>query len=357
VVLLPHRARRRITEWTACMMLTPELFEGDEFAEGCRRVHLDPVAAAKAIRPLATFSAPEIDRLARLLPQMAEDLERMDRDQVALSGFSQTLAEAYEHIELTHRLSGQMRRLDGPRDFFQAAIDGVIGATSFTWTLLYTENKPWIADASRPMLLTAGECPVRAAGVRTLLGQGVFQNTPGDEAVIFSDERVEGLVGEPDQLVAFPIHRGDRLVGALIAGDKRGDDPQVSTYDTRVIDSVGSFVRSYYEIVCLLHEQQEMFLGSIRAITAALDAKDSYTRGHSERVAHVASELARLAGLGDDEVERIHIAGLMHDVGKIGVPEAVLRKPGRLTDEEFDEIKKHPRIGHDILTGIPQLAD
>ncbi len=64
-----------------------------------------------------------------------------------------------------------------------------------------------------------------------------------------------------------------------------------------------------------------------------------------------------MIGLAEDEIERIHIAGLMHDVGKIGVPEAVLCKPGKLTKEEFDAIKQHPRIGHDILEGIPQLAD
>ncbi|MCC7390008.1 MAG: HD-GYP domain-containing protein [Phycisphaerales bacterium] len=356
-LFLPVRSRRRVTEWTVGMFLTPGVLDAREFTEGCRRVHIDAVAAAKAIRPIATFGEAEIGRLCRLLPRIAEDLGQIDRDQAALSGFSQTLGEAYEHIELTHRLAGQMRHLGGPREFLRDAIEGVLHATGFGWVAIYTDRKPWAAGSDRPMFLTAGDCPAKVSGVRTLLDDGLFDPDAGDESVITSDRRVERLVGQPDQLVAFPIQRGDRVVGVLLAGDKRGDDPQVSTYDTRVIDTVGSFARSYYEIVCLLHEQQEMFLGSLRAITAALDAKDSYTRGHSERVAHLAAELARKAGLGEDEVERVHIAGLMHDVGKIGVAESVLRKAGKLTDEEFAEIKRHPRIGHEILSGIPMLQD
>ena len=92
-------------------------------------------------------------------------------------------------------------------------------------------------------------------------------------------------------------------------------------------------------------------------MSGALDAKDRYTRGHSDRVAYLSAETARVLGLSDEEVERVRIAGIVHDVGKIGVPESVLCKPGRLTDEEFEKIKKHPEIGFRILEGIPGLQD
>lgn len=357
IVLLPVRARRRVSEWTAAMFLTPELFASEEFADACRRVHIDPVAAKKALMPLATFGQAEIDRLAQLLPGMADDLARLDRDGSALEGFSRTLAEAYEHIELTHRLAGRMRKLHEPERFLQDSIDGIMDVTSFGWVAIYLNAQPWTGSTNEPMLLCTGAFPAYMAGVQDLLDSGTLGQNDTDESEIISDARVEQLTGEQDQLIVLPIYRGEQIVGALLAGGKHGDDPQVSTYDTRIIDTVGSFARSYYEIVCLLHEQQEMFLGSLRAITAALDAKDSYTQGHSERVAYLAAELARAVGLDEEEIERIHIAGLMHDVGKIGVPEAVLCKPGKLTDEEFDAIKQHPRIGYDILAGIPQLAD
>ncbi|MCB1155754.1 HD-GYP domain-containing protein, partial [bacterium] len=78
---------------------------------------------------------------------------------------------------------------------------------------------------------------------------------------------------------------------------------------------------------------------------------------HSERVAHLSSQLALAVGYTPEEAERVDIAGLVHDVGKIGVPEAVLCKNGRLTDEEFAEIRRHPQVGYDILRGIPLLQD
>lgn len=92
-------------------------------------------------------------------------------------------------------------------------------------------------------------------------------------------------------------------------------------------------------------------------MTAAIDAKDRYTCGHSARVARLAAQLARRAGADESFAELIHITGLVHDVGKIGVPEAILRKTTRLTPEEFDQVKRHPRIGFDILKDIPALRN
>ncbi len=105
----------------------------------------------------------------------------------------------------------------------------------------------------------------------------------------------------------------------------------------------------------LAQERRELFLGTVRALVAAIDAKDTYTRGHSERVAWLGRELGRVAGLGEDALDRLHVSGLVHDVGKIGIPESILRKPDRLTDEEFDRIKEHPVTGCRILKDVPQL--
>jgi HD-GYP domain-containing protein (c-di-GMP phosphodiesterase class II) len=104
-------------------------------------------------------------------------------------------------------------------------------------------------------------------------------------------------------------------------------------------------------------EQQALFMGSLQALTAAIDAKDPYTGGHSERVAFLSWSLARALGLGEDTADRIRVAGLVHDIGKIGVPEAILCKAGRLTDEEFEAIKRHPEIGHRILRDIDPFQD
>ncbi|GAC1345556.1 MAG: hypothetical protein NVSMB23_21840 [Myxococcales bacterium] len=107
----------------------------------------------------------------------------------------------------------------------------------------------------------------------------------------------------------------------------------------------------------LVLSKKEVFLQTIEAITFALEAKDTYTHGHSYRVAVLASELAREIRLSEAEVERVRLSALLHDVGKIGISEAVLRKPGKLTQQEYLEIQRHPAIGAKILERVGELKD
>jgi hypothetical protein len=102
---------------------------------------------------------------------------------------------------------------------------------------------------------------------------------------------------------------------------------------------------------------KELLVGLTRSLTAALDAKDSYTYGHSERVARIAVELGRELGLHEDELSDIYLAGLLHDIGKIGVPDSLLRKTGPLNPEEFEQIKQHVTIGHNILSDLRPLRN
>jgi putative nucleotidyltransferase with HDIG domain len=104
-------------------------------------------------------------------------------------------------------------------------------------------------------------------------------------------------------------------------------------------------------------ELQTAYIQTIGALAEAVDAKDAYTRGHSERVGVYASKVAREMGLPKLLIERVYIAGLLHDIGKIGVSDAVITKPDRLTEEEYAEIKKHPEIGAKILQPVSFLAD
>ena len=94
----------------------------------------------------------------------------------------------------------------------------------------------------------------------------------------------------------------------------------------------------------------------VEALANAFEAKDVYLRGHSQRVAHLAGAIAQDIGLGEDTVDEIRLAGRVHDVGKIGIREAVLNKPGPLTAEEFEHIRTHVRIGVDILTPLRHLG-
>ena len=102
-------------------------------------------------------------------------------------------------------------------------------------------------------------------------------------------------------------------------------------------------------------ENEQLFLNVVSSLAGAIDAKDTYTNGHSGRVAEYAKEIARRYGYNMKEQSDIYIIGLLHDVGKIGVPDAVINKPGKLTDEEFEYIKKHPVVGSQILKKIKEM--
>jgi putative nucleotidyltransferase with HDIG domain len=104
-------------------------------------------------------------------------------------------------------------------------------------------------------------------------------------------------------------------------------------------------------------ENHELFINSIRALAAAIDAKDPYTRGHSERVARYSSLVAKEMGLPSEDVRRVRLSALLHDVGKIGIDDRIIRKPTALTEEEFEIMKSHPVKGAAIMDAIPELHD
>jgi len=104
-------------------------------------------------------------------------------------------------------------------------------------------------------------------------------------------------------------------------------------------------------------ENRELFLGSIRMLAAAIDEKDPYTRGHSDRVAKYSVMIGQQLGLPSVELDRLRISALLHDVGKIGVDDRVLKKPGALTPEEFQIMKQHPSKGANIMRPVAQLKD
>ncbi|MFT5441403.1 MAG: putative nucleotidyltransferase with HDIG domain [Myxococcota bacterium] len=102
-------------------------------------------------------------------------------------------------------------------------------------------------------------------------------------------------------------------------------------------------------------ELSTAYIQTVRALAEAIDAKDHYTRGHSERVAVYASRIARQMNMRKELIERVYFSGLLHDVGKIGIPDAIITKPSRLNNEEYEEIKKHPEIGAKILEPVEFL--
>jgi HD-GYP domain-containing protein (c-di-GMP phosphodiesterase class II) len=104
-------------------------------------------------------------------------------------------------------------------------------------------------------------------------------------------------------------------------------------------------------------ENRELFLGTVKALAAAIDGKDPYTRGHSERVSRFSVATAQALGLPQDDIEKIRVSALLHDVGKIGIDDRVLKKPAALDDEEFELMKTHPQKGYKIMSQIPAMRE
>ncbi len=119
-------------------------------------------------------------------------------------------------------------------------------------------------------------------------------------------------------------------------------------------DDIESFIARLKQAAA---ENRELFLGSIRMLAAAIDEKDPYTRGHSDRVSKYSILIGTQLQLSPDDLDRLRIASLLHDVGKIGVDDRVLKKPGALTAEEFEVMKQHPSKGANIMRPVAQLKD
>ena len=119
----------------------------------------------------------------------------------------------------------------------------------------------------------------------------------------------------------------------------------------------GSIEKAVEQLKRAAHENHLLFINSVRMLAAAIDAKDPYTRGHSERVARYSIGIGKNLGLNEKEMRDLRISALLHDVGKIGIDDRILRKPGALSEDEFEVMKQHPAKGAAIMSGVAQLID
>jgi putative nucleotidyltransferase with HDIG domain len=152
------------------------------------------------------------------------------------------------------------------------------------------------------------------------------------------------------------LTEGEHVFGWLAAlnhieGGEFGD------IEASLLSSVAAIFGIHGGNLDLYRKRSELLVEIIRALTAAVDAKDPYTCGHSDRVARVAVRLAEELGCDAETVDSLYLAGLLHDIGKIGIDDSILRKAGTLSDDEYEHIKAHVSIGHRILNDLAKLED
>jgi putative nucleotidyltransferase with HDIG domain len=158
------------------------------------------------------------------------------------------------------------------------------------------------------------------------------------------------------RLLTGPIDQLSTSLAAM-ASSRDVTTPLPLTGSSRELDALTQTFNDLMASVALAEAESEAaYTGAIRALAAALDARDPYTAGHSERVSVLSVAIARALDLPDEEVEVLRLGALLHDIGKIGVPDEILRKPTALTDAEFAAIKQHPVLGARILRSVPFLS-
>lgn len=359
VLPLAIRSHRRVTGYRLVVLMTRDLVAGEQWHQMAHLARVDRVAAETELKGGRLLDSSELTRLCELLKWMAGDLDSRDRRDREMDNLSQQLAEAYEELSLLYTLSANMTVKQAPESFLDETLAELRQVTGLKWMILHLSDGEGQLERVRGRTFIAGRNPSEP-GVLTAAARRVLNQTNvGDSARIVADPSSLG-VGVPidglETVMIVPLVREDRVLGVIVGAEK-ADGSDLSSIDSKLAESLGQNVSIFLENVVLYDNMQDMFMGTLRTLVSAIDAKDTYTCGHSERVAHVGRQLAEAAGLDADTVERVYLAGLVHDVGKIGIPEAVLSKPGRLTDEEFAIIKTHPRIGARIIQEIRQMAD
>ena len=309
----------------------------------------EPLPAEAALR-LATVSA------AKLAGE--EEIEQLEEEVEKLSAH---LGSTFEEISLIYRLTQNLKLSSNDEELGRRALEWlseVVPAEGLALLLIPTSEAGHATPDARtqPLLLTHGPCPLAVdtflelierlglrANNRPLVVNHLAQVTPGAQ---FAAVR---------ELVMVPVAEGEHLFGWLAAvnHDRCGE---FGSAEASLLSSVGTMLGIHSGNIDLYRQQAELLTGVVRAMSSAIDAKDPYTRGHSDRVARIAVRLAKELDCDAETIKTIYFSGLLHDIGKIGINDEVLRKPGKLTDEEFEHIKTHVLIGYRILADLRKLS-
>jgi HD-GYP domain-containing protein (c-di-GMP phosphodiesterase class II) len=327
----------------------------DEVIRVCGRLGLDGVWLSQQADELPSYGDEALQRQARMMLAMVRDQVRLTSMEAEIESLSGQLADTYEELSLIYQISGGMRVNRRASDFFkQACLDvlDVMNIRGMGVSLRGAESMRHDPVIYGQVALPPGKIFKLSDDLMQLLEQRKGPLLINDLA---KDKNLAWLSDHGHSLLAVPLQRQDKMLGCLFAIDKH--DGEFNSVDSKLLTSISNESAIYLENAILFEDVHELMMGIIRSLTSAIDAKDAYTCGHSERVAVLSRTLASAAGLAEADVDRIYMAGLLHDVGKIGVPEAVLRKTGRLTPEEFEQMKKHPQVGAHILADLKQVAD
>lgn len=287
----------------------------------------------------------EMDEQAALFEQLTQSLEE--------ATFLRRLAGHFELRDVRHSLTEVAAEvLPELSRMVEAESMGLL-PTDFAAAKTPTFEPLWIG------------CPRSHVIIRDLIRWA--EKRPDNQPVVVNRAEVASTpaAGHGVQcLMLVRVASSNHDVGWLIALNRRPSDEfagvmreeEFGTVESSLMQAAAAMLATHERNVTLFAEKERLLIGVIAAMSGAVDARDPYTHGHSQRVALYARAIAREMKLSPLETEQIYVSGLLHDIGKIGVPDAILQKQGRLTDEEFAVIKLHPETGYQILCKLDELA-
>ena len=293
-----------------------------------------------------------IDHLAEALEDLVAGISDEYRSKVDLEMMTEELGARYEELHLVYAVDKHLQNLDGDTEhvfqgLLQSAaehlnIDVVAFVKPSKQVCLYaTSLSKDIHNLDLVLVEARGDLYrfVQASG------ETIVINTVDDprRAYIFTDM--------PYKVIACPVYT-ERKVDSLVLLLNHQHKPDFSNSDRKLAEALANQLSSLGNTFLLLESMQEFNEQMAMALIEAVEAKDPYTRGHSERVHHLSMEIGRAMALPSDELDDLHWGSLLHDVGKIGIPDAVLCKPGPLTKDEYTFIMVHPERSYEILRHI-----
>lgn len=300
--------------------------------------------------------------LACMVEDFNKNLTTAEQVPQQIEKFSYELSRAYEEIVLLYNLSTNMQVTQSSPSYLQMACDQLTQLIQVEGIAIFTERQ---FDGHRQIVLSAGSGVMAIDQVRAdILQMYLAEELRSGKDALVDNNKDGGFKYQwpktVHNIIAVPLGNSEKMIGSLVATNTL-EKTDFDTTDIKLFNSVANQCTVFIENNRLFDELKELFIGCLKALTNSIDAKDQYTRGHSERVAFIsrwiAEQLSHARPVSEKLVHHVYLAGLLHDIGKIGIGEEVLRKSGRLSDAEFAIIRSHPRIGASILSGIHQMED
>lgn len=301
-----------------------------------------------------------------LLSNFIKNLNEERKNICQIELISGELAQTYEELMMLYKLSSSMKVSKSDVNYLQLACDNLSDLVKIEGLAIFIEKK---IDLAKKLVLTAGY-GVLAIDYKDEIELNILYERVKAEVSAGTDVLLDSQIDSPfkycwadriKNIIAVPLYSSDKIIGMMIATNRIGKS-DFDSIDAKLFNSVASECAVFIENNRLFNDLKELFIGSLKALTNSIDAKDQYTRGHSERVAFISRWIAEQyamtsSSIDSESIQKIYLAGLLHDIGKIGISETVLRKKGGLTDDERSQIMNHPSIGAGILSGIKQMSD